>query len=65
MLIFRRCDSMDEMAYEINSPNCGRDKNGVFHCVCGRCKPIGFFRGHMEPPLYKVVVPANPEKEES
>ena len=55
---------MDEMIYEVNSPNCGRDKNGVFHCVCGRCKPIGFLRGHMEPPLYKVVVPANPEKEE-
>ena len=55
---------MDEMIYEVNSPNCGRDKNGVFHCVCGKCKPIGFLRGHMEPPLYKVVVPANPEKEE-
>ena len=65
MPIFRRCDFMDEMAYEINGPDCGRDKNGVFHCVCGRCKPIGFLRGHMEPPLYKVVVPANPEKEES
>ena len=64
MLIFRRCDSMDEMVYEINGPDCGRDKNGVFHCVCGKCRPIGFLRGHMEPPLYKVVVPANPEKEE-
>lgn len=39
---------MDEMAYEINGPDCGRDKNGVFHCVCGRCKPIGFLRGHMK-----------------
>ena len=64
MPFFRRFDAMDEMMYEINSPDCGRDKNGVFHCVCGKCKPIGFLRGHMEPPLYKVVVPANPEKEE-
>ncbi len=56
---------MDEMVYEINGPDCGRDKNGVFHCVCGRCKPIGFLRGHMEPPLYRVAVPANPEKEAS
>ena len=39
---------MGEMAYEINGPDCGRDKNGVFHCVCGRCKPIGFLRGHMK-----------------
>ena len=39
---------MDKMIYEVNSPNFGRDKNGVFHCVCGRCKPIGFLRGHMK-----------------
>ena len=39
---------MDEMMYEINSPDCGRDKNGVFHCVCGKCRPIGFLRGHMK-----------------
>lgn len=25
-------------SYEINGRNCGRDKNGVFHCVCGKCK---------------------------
>ena len=56
---------MDEMVYEINGPDCGRDKNGVFHCVCGKCKPIGFLRGHMKPVLYGVKVPANPEKEES
>ena len=64
MPIFRRFDAMDEMMYEINSPDCGRDEHGNLHCVCGKCKPIGFLRGHMEPPLYKVVVPANPEKEE-
>lgn len=39
---------MDEMIYEVNSPDCGRDKNGVFHCVCGKCRPIGFLRGHMK-----------------
>lgn len=39
---------MDEMAYEVNGPDCGRDKNGVFHCVCGKCRPIGFLRGHMK-----------------
>ena len=39
---------MDEMAYEINDPDCGRDKNGVFHCVCGKCRPIGFLRGAHE-----------------
>lgn len=27
-------------AYEIHSPNCGRDHDGVFHCVCGQCKPL-------------------------
>ena len=56
---------MDEMAYEINGPNCGRDKNGVFHCVCGKCRPIGFLRGRMTPFRYGVEVPANPEKEVS
>lgn len=25
-------------SYEINGQDCGRDKNGVFHCVCGKCK---------------------------
>lgn len=25
-------------SYKINGQNCGRDKNGVFHCVCGKCK---------------------------
>jgi|GEM_PF-4073998 len=39
---------MNEMAYEINGPDCGRDKNGVFHCVCGKRRPIGFLRGHMK-----------------
>ena len=25
-------------SYEINGQDCGRDKNVVFHCVCGKCK---------------------------
>ena len=25
--------------FEIKSPYCGRDENGVFHCVCGKCGP--------------------------
>ena len=24
--------------YEIVGKNCGRDKNGIFRCVCGKCK---------------------------
>ncbi len=24
----------------IKSPSCGRDKNGVFHCKCGKCKVL-------------------------
>ncbi len=27
-------------AYEVVGRNCGRDKNGVFRCVCGKCKPL-------------------------
>lgn len=26
--------------YSIKSPNCGRDKKGVFHCTCGKCEPL-------------------------
>lgn len=26
--------------FEIKSPYCGRDGNGVFHCVCGKCGPL-------------------------
>lgn len=29
-----------DWAYEISGEGCGRDKNGVFHCVCGKCKPL-------------------------
>lgn len=29
---------MQNLRYDIKSPNCGRDKNGVFHCRCGKCK---------------------------
>ena len=25
---------------EITSPQCGRDKNGTFRCVCGRCREL-------------------------
>ena len=28
------------IAYEINGLKCGRDKNGIFHCYCGKCKPL-------------------------
>lgn len=27
-------------AYKINGDKCGRDKNGVFHCVCGKCEKL-------------------------
>lgn len=27
-------------AYQIKSPFCGRDKDGCFKCVCGKCTPI-------------------------
>lgn len=26
--------------YEINGSECGRDKNGKFVCLCGKCKPL-------------------------
>lgn len=26
--------------YLIQSPDCGRDKNGQFYCKCGKCKPL-------------------------
>lgn len=29
-----------EKGYSIKSPNCGRDEKGVFHCTCGKCKPL-------------------------
>ena len=29
-----------DCAYEIFGENCGRDENGVFRCVCGKCKPL-------------------------
>lgn len=31
---------MIENPHEINSPCCGRDQEGDFHCKCGKCKPI-------------------------
>ena len=27
----------DTTGYNIASPDCGRDRNGVFHCECGNC----------------------------
>lgn len=29
-----------KQGYAIKSPNCGRDKNGKFHCTCGKCNPL-------------------------
>ncbi len=31
-----------KVGYRINSnsPDCGRDKNGVFICVCGKCEAL-------------------------
>ena len=26
--------------YLIKGPNCGRDKNGIFRCECGKCQVI-------------------------
>lgn len=26
--------------YSIKSPDCGRDKYGYFHCVCGKCEVL-------------------------
>ena len=28
------------IGYDIRSLYCGRDENGVFHCVCGKCGPL-------------------------
>lgn len=36
------CDKERDVGYRISgeSPDCGRDVSGVFHCVCGKCKPL-------------------------
>ena len=26
--------------YLIQGPDCGRDKDGIFHCRCGKCKSV-------------------------
>ena len=26
--------------YEIHGSQCGRDKKGIFRCVCGKCKAL-------------------------
>lgn len=28
------------IGYDIRSPKCGRDKNGIYHCFCGNCGPL-------------------------
>lgn len=28
------------IAYEVVGLDCGRDKDGVFRCVCGMCRPL-------------------------
>lgn len=30
---------MIEKAYVVKGPDCGRDKDGNFHCMCGKCTP--------------------------
>lgn len=35
-------------AYKIVGHNCGRDENGVFHCVCGKCNPREQTANHLE-----------------
>lgn len=30
----------DCQGYDIKSKHCGRDKNSVFHCECGKCKGL-------------------------
>lgn len=32
--------SQGHHGYEIVGPKCGRDKDGNFICVCGKCKPL-------------------------
>lgn len=31
-------ESLKKTGYIVKSPKCGRDENGVFHCVCGNCQ---------------------------
>ena len=33
-------EGQKQTGYVINSPACGRDKNGVMHCVCGKCRAL-------------------------
>ncbi len=32
-----------QVGYDIVGEYCGRDANGAFHCVCGKCKRKGVF----------------------
>lgn len=32
------------IGYDIRSPKCGRDKNGIYHCFCGNCGPLEKWR---------------------
>lgn len=36
----RQADKKPIQGYAIASPYCGRDENGVFHCFCGKCRPL-------------------------
>lgn len=29
---------LEQPGYIVKGENCGRDENGVFHCVCGKCE---------------------------
>lgn len=41
-----RAPFIKTLGHSINSPYCGRDENGVFHCVCGKCKLTDSGIGH-------------------
>lgn len=41
-----RAPFMKALGHLINSPYCGRDEKGVFHCVCGKCKLTDSGIGH-------------------
>ena len=35
-----RVELQKEAGYLICDKKCGRDKNGTFHCQCGKCRPL-------------------------
>lgn len=38
--IYDRLAGTASESYVIVCPQCGRDKNGTFRCVCGRCREL-------------------------